>query len=270
MEPQIEAGTHSAEVGVEGLLALVRYHLDRCTVGDIRAALAALDEVSAELRQSDDPRAIFPDIYSVITRNVLTALEQGYFLEPGFIARLAGRFAELYLDSLLRSLEGRPHTCSSWTLAYMRAEHPEALPVEHAALGISAHINFDLTVGIYDTILRLGIAQNPQALARFKRDHDSVNSILEQSLGECLHRLMARYECPATPMLSGAFRTFACKRIISMLTDWRDRVWNNVLSLLNAEDEQGRDAVLARMERNALRQGHKLSTLCRASRFLVH
>jgi len=238
--------------------------------GDIDGALDSLRWVADRMRSQGDARAIFPDIYAIITQNVRDALTQGYFLEPKFISTLAGCFAGQYLETLAHSLTGTAQDSSAWGLAYQRAAAAEALPVEHAALGISAHINYDLALGIYQTILRLGIDKDAEALARFKRDHDAVNDLLEKSLPECLERLMGTYSCQATPLLTGAFRRFAHRRIMSMLCRWRERVWENVLALLGAETDEARQLVVEKMGRTALREGQVMSALCRTSRALVH
>src|SRR5687768_17014880 len=58
----------------------------------IDEALEALETVAARLRAKNDPRAVFPDVYGVITRRVKEAIEgRGpAFLEPQWISRLAG------------------------------------------------------------------------------------------------------------------------------------------------------------------------------------
>jgi len=153
-----------------------------------------LQWVAGRFQERGDARAIFPDIYAVITRTVRDGIAQGLFLEPDFISRLAGCFASLYVETLSRSLAGTAQDSSAWGLAYERARAEGSLPAEHAGLGISAHINFDLALGIYQTITRLGAESDPAMLARFKHDHDAVNVLLEKSLPECLMRLAAHRE----------------------------------------------------------------------------
>jgi len=237
---------------------------------DIHQALVALQRVAAHLHGRQDARAIFPDIYAVITQTVKEASEGGYFLEPKFISLLGGCFASQYLTTLESSLTAQPQQAASWKLAYERAAAPDTLPLEHAALGINAHINYDLTLCIFQTLQRLGVQKNAAMLARLKRDHDSVNALLEKALPECLERLRSTYSCPATPLLMGTFRRMASRRILLMLCRWRERVWKQVLAMVDAEDEAARQRLLAKAGLAALREGQLMSALCRTSHALVH
>jgi hypothetical protein len=230
---------------------------------DVHEALASLAAVSERLRAEGDPRAIFPDIYSVITESVAREVwhDTGFFLEPGFISRLASRFAKRYLETLQRALEGQPQDCSAWALAYAYARVESTLPIEHAALAISAHINFDLAQGIHATILELGSEHDAERLARFKHDHDAVNVLLEACLPECLERLTATYSCRVTELLTGRLRPWATRRMIHTLAQWREVVWEDVLDMLAAEGGAVRELALQRMERRSRRIGYQLSRM---------
>ncbi|HLL53437.1 MAG TPA: DUF5995 family protein, partial [Myxococcaceae bacterium] len=227
--------------------------------GSIHDTLSSLAWVVGELQGAGDARAIFPDVYGIITRNVTEALPTDFFQAPEIISRLAGRFGSLYLETLVRSAEGRHQTSAAWELAYERAKDADALPVEHAALGINAHINFDLALGIYQIIEELGIGSDLSTLNKFKHDHDAVNEILEKSLPQCLDRLIAQYGCPATPLLTRRAQRFINKRIMAALAGWREQVWDNVLALVAAQDVHERIAVIQRMDREAARQGKLIS-----------
>src|SRR5262245_58674849 len=82
------------------------------------AAYLALTEVSARLRLQNDPRAVFADVYAVITRRVADCIrrpESGVqFLEPAWISRLAGFFAERYFIALADDLAGAVPESDAW------------------------------------------------------------------------------------------------------------------------------------------------------------
>src|SRR5262245_25018177 len=123
-----------------------------------QAALAALDNVAAEFSKARDARAAFPDVYAVITQKVIERLGDGsgYFHAPEFIAMLVGVFTTRYLQTLDWSLRGLPQDCRGWDLAYGLAAKGALPATAHAALGISAHINYDLALGIHEVVVRLG------------------------------------------------------------------------------------------------------------------
>lgn len=220
---------------------------------DVEAALVSLETVSARLRARGDSRAVFPDVYAVITRNVAREVlgRTGFFLEPEWISRLAGRFAERYLETLAWSLQDVEQDCQAWALAYSYADQGLTYPCQDAALGISAHINFDLALGLWRTIEEFGDT-SPHRLSRYKHDHDAVNGLLEASLPETVERLVERYVCPLTPrMFSEGARPVARWTTLFVLGRWRAHVWKDVLSLVHAAGEPERVAVVARMHRRS-------------------
>lgn len=231
-------------------------------------ALEALATVSRRLRAESDPRAIFPDVYAVITRRVRDALEREedpLFTEPRFISRLAGRFCEMYLAALQRSLDAEPERIGAWRAADRARLRPGAIPSEHAILGLNAHINFDLALGLLVNVLSFGGDGDAARMARFLHDHDAVNRILAEALPEALALLADRYECPAARLLldAGEARAPIDALVLFTLARWRARVWSDLLDLLRAPGPVERAHVESRMNRrsSALARVFSLPTL---------
>jgi hypothetical protein len=225
---------------------------------NVEEALHSLETVVARLAARRDARAVFPDVYAIITRNVAQEIyrHEGLFLEPRWISRLAGRFAERYLETLAWSLEGTDQDCKAWELAHDFAEQGLTFPLQDAALGISAHINFDLALGLWKTIEEFGDTSQVK-LARYKHDHDAVNSLLAASLPESLERLMVRYGCATTSLLAGrALLPLTRAASLHALARWREHVWNDVLALVHARSEREQAAVISRMGQRSGRLGH--------------
>jgi len=223
---------------------------------DIFSALPSLKQVSLRLRRRRDARAVFPDVYAIITRRVADEVNKGansMFLEPAWIGRLAGLFAERYFESLTASIEDAAQPSTAWRLAYEYAANGLTLPVHDALLGINAHINFDLAQGIYDNIVEAGAQNDEQLLARYHHDHDAVNRILEAAIPECLELLKSRYGCPVTRIIlrSEHVQAACCHLTLAMLKLWRDRVWSDVMALLAAKKESDRETVIARLDRES-------------------
>jgi len=228
---------------------------------DVEEALRSLNTVVNRLAARQDARAVFPDVYAIVTRHVAEEVhrEQGLFEEPRWISRLAGRFAERYLETLAWSLERRPQDCKAWELAHRYAELGLTFPLQDAALGISAHVNFDLALGIWRAIEEFGDT-SPERLARYKRDFDAVNTLLAASLPETLERLAGNYGCVTTGVMAGrALRPVTRLVMLEVVRRWREQVWANVLALVHARDERERAAVISRMHRYSGRVGHLCS-----------
>ena len=219
-------------------------------------AYECLTAVSGRLREIGDPRAIFPDIYAVVTRRVrdlLPSSPRPFFFEPRFISRLAGRFCELYLRALARSLDGDPERIGAWAAADRARATDRALPIQHVILGLNAHINFDLALGLHANVLSFGGDRDPAAMERYLHDHDAVNEILAEALPEVLSLLADRYGCPAARLLvdMGAARAPIDRVVLFTLARWRTRVWADLLDLLRAPGPEERHRVEARMDRRS-------------------
>lgn len=227
---------------------------------DVHEALAALQEVARYFRRRHDNRAIFPEIYGIITEKVATQVlaPRGFFWEPTFITRLAGRFAERYLETLRWSLSHHPQDCGAWSLAYSHNDDAAITPLQHAALGISAHINFDLALGIYRTVVALGAAKSTRLIRRFKHDHDNVNALLAESFPQAIRCLAGRYRCGASSIITRFGFNAASRITLGTLARWRERVWDNVLALLNCRGEVARQLIIRGMDRQSTRKGRIL------------
>ncbi|MGK4006774.1 DUF5995 family protein [Sorangium sp. So ce1036] len=231
---------------------------------DVVEALAALETVAARLRERNDPRAVFPEVYAVITRRVKEAVvdgRDGRFLEPAWISRLAGIFCEYYLEALAASLEGRTTGIEAWDVAFQCNGTQGTAAAVHALLGINAHINYDLALGLYRNIVQHGAAQDARLLRRYRHDHDLVNDVLAAAMPEIFEILRERHGCPLARI---ATVTRDVQRTVSsvalfLLRGWRDRVWGDLLSLLAARGEADRRAVLARMNRRSGKIARTLS-----------
>jgi hypothetical protein len=221
---------------------------------DVFTALQSLRQVVSRLREKNDPRAVFPDVYGIITRRVAEEIQHGSrFQEPMWIARLAGLFAERYFDSLVAALTQAVQPSTAWRIAYSCSANALTLPAQDALLGINAHINFDLAQGIYDNIVGHGAQHDERLLARYRHDHDAVNEILAAALPECMLLLAERYGCPVTRLVVALPRVQATlsRLVMAVLKYWRDRVWTDVLAMLAVPQAADREAILARMDRDS-------------------
>lgn len=230
-----------------------------CRATDADQALAALDHVAETLLRANDVRAAFPDIYAVITRRVAdeVARPDGPFQEPSWISRLSGHFCTRYLETLRWASSGSPQDTSAWTSAYATEGAAEMPPLQHALLGLSAHINHDLAIIIHATIVEHGHARDRAKIARYKHDHDYVNKLLDASIPEAFARLIQRHGCPTSRWLDRAGRlTRWCT--MELLTRWRSQVWTEVEALLAARTRAQHARVLRRIAARAGRIGRLL------------
>ncbi len=139
--------------------------------------------------RAGDHRAVFLHAYSIVTRNMLNALErqasgeEQIFLDTDWVCSLLNRFADLYLDAL-DDFENSGRCSLPWERAHTLALSGKTTVVEDLLLGINAHINFDLPQALYQTMLAFGDEKNALGLWRRKFDHDKINTVLRKSIEE--------------------------------------------------------------------------------------
>lgn len=227
---------------------------------DVDAALVSLTTVATRLRALRDPRAVFADVYAVITRDVAAALRVGgTFLEPGWIATLAGRFAERYFDALAPALVGAAPAADAWRIAFAAGERGRCVPVREALLGINAHVNHDLARGVAETIAERGPA-GAVALARYAHDHHAIDGVLRAAVPEIHRMLVDRYRCPASWLAARSRRgaRAATEPVVRTVEAWRARVWARALALLEGDAEERR-VTLRASDREAARIARALA-----------
>jgi hypothetical protein len=214
--------------------------------------LVALDTVARRFAARRDPRAVFPRVYAIITHGVAdeVARTPSGFREPRWMSRLAGRFGERYLETLAWSLRAERQDCSAWDVAYRYAAAGATIPLQDVILGLSAHINYDLALGIAQTIAEHGHARDRHMLERYKHDHDHINVLLDRAIPESYARVAEDFGCRTTALLTSLSFPRVRWTTLKVLEVWRERVWRDVLDLLRADgDAPARTRVLARMER---------------------
>lgn len=219
---------------------------------NVGEALKSLELVTERLRAKADPRAVFPDVYGIITRTVAREIDgdTGFFLEPEWISRLAGRFCERYLETLSWSQRGAQQDCRAWGLSYGLESLGLTFPLQDAAFGISAHINCDLALGLWQTIEEFGDLSEHQ-MARYKHDHDAVNTLLAAALPEAMTCLRERYGCAVTERFTGKLMPVTGAMAMSVVRSWREQVWQDVLALVFAEGPQDQMQVLSRIRQRS-------------------
>jgi hypothetical protein len=236
----------------------------------VHEARRALDAVTERLLAEGDARAAFPDVYGIITRRVAESVEiserqgqggrteEAFFWAPRWISRLAGHFCERYLETLAWSLSGAAQDAGAWDATYAACHERGMLPLQHVLLGLSAHINFDLAIGIHRTILEHG-ATDPATLRRYRHDHDAVNDLLRASIPEAFDHLIHRHACEATALVFHRAYAFAEWATMRVLASWRARVWDDAMALLHATSDGARRTIVDRMERLSRRYARILA-----------
>ena len=220
-------------------------------INNIEEAIVRMEQAVAAMDARRDRRAVFLYAYLLITYNVRDRIRAGWFFDGEWLSRLAGKFAHLYFESLEAYDVGRPLP-EAWRLTHDRVLRDRASVVENLALGINAHINYDLAFGIAENILEHGDQVSEERLLRRKFDHDRVNEVLARSTDQIQRDVPRRYRSviPIIDILFGPFDEYVA---LAGLKAYRENVWSNVRYLLLAGAWADRDRVVAKINDEAVR-----------------
>lgn len=220
---------------------------------ELEAILDRMADRVVALRAAGDDRRVFLRVYATMTGAIHRGIDDGRFMDPAWTGTLTARFAALYFAAE-EAWETARHDCPRpWQAAFAAAGVPRVSAIEHALLGINAHIVYDLPFAVADAMRVSGDTVDGRlhadVLVRRRHDYEVVNHILaetveaaqavlaeESRLSAALDRMALQFDAYVAEMLLRASRT---------------QGWHNALALAVAVDPQERDAVRQHLDRVA-------------------
>ncbi len=219
--------------------------------------IARMQTFVRQWEDAADRKAVFLRCYSMMTANMLVAIEQGEFRDRAWVERLLHRFADYYFLALDAYEQERTTAPAVWQLAHDAARDAAALPIQNLLLGVNAHINYDLVLTLSDLLEpEWGTLSAPRRAARYA-DHCHVNRVIARTIDAVQDEVIE----PAMPgmnvldVLMGPFDEYLIGRLI---TGWRETVWQNATHLIAARAQGAEGAVIARIEADTLRLGRRI------------
>ncbi|HWO10490.1 MAG TPA: DUF5995 family protein [Polyangiaceae bacterium] len=142
---------------------------------DIDEVIELLEQRVALYVRQGSPLAYFPALYRAVTVRVRTGIARGAFDDGPRMNRFDTIFGNRYFAALEALEAGRPPR--AWRVAFSAEAQPGLTILQHALLGVNAHINFDLPFA--------AVATAPgAALPSLERDYAMINAILVGVLDE--------------------------------------------------------------------------------------
>jgi hypothetical protein len=205
------------------------------------------------LRAAGDDRRIFLSVYATMTKAIHDAIVDGRFMDPAWTATLTTRFATLYFDAEQAWEEGSDDCPKPWCAAFAAAGRARVSVIEHALLGINAHIVYDLPFAVAAAMRESGdvVAGRLQGdtLARRRHDYEVVNHILVETITAAQGVLATESRLSAwLDMLALRLDEYAAE---ALLRASRTQGWHNALALAVARDDAEADAVRQHLDRVA-------------------
>ncbi len=172
----------------------------------------------------DDPRGPFLTVYSAVTGAVGERIDRGEFEDPDWVADYLVTFADLYREAVRDFEAGELESLADpWQVAFEAAERDDCHVLQHVALGINAHINYDLALALD----RVGI--DPDRAAK-RADHVAVTEVLRQLVDPNQEALSEKYD-PGIADLDESLGRL--DELFSILTidECRDSAWRTAVAL---------------------------------------
>jgi hypothetical protein len=207
----------------------------------------------AALRHLGDDRRIFLAVYATMTGAIHDGVRTGRFMDPVWTEMLTARFATLYFDAE-QAWDAHDPTCPrAWQAAFAAAGAPRISAVEHALLGINAHIVYDLPFAVATTMVATGDVRDGRLMAdtlvRRRHDYEVVNHILAETI-DAAQGVLAQ-ESRASAIVDRMTLKLDNYAAELMLRASRTQGWHNALALAVARDDAEREAVRQHLDRVA-------------------
>lgn len=208
------------------------------SIPEVVERLAAIRQAAAESSPAGERNGIacFAKLYGIITENVGNT----NFEDPEFLARLDLEFARRYLRALVAYARDPADAPLSWRTQFDLRDKSRIAPVQFAAAGVNAHINFDLAGALIETWKTF-----PPNDARY-RDYEKINDIFEarmDGLRETFNSLLSAGEDGA---VWDRFANWACDLLVRFT---RDLAWDRAIEVWQAPDvDRAAADMLARLD----------------------
>ena len=215
--------------------------------------IAHMRTVTRRWEEAADQRSIFLTCYTMMTDNMLAAVDAREFDDPAWVDHLINRFAGYYFDALAAYDDDPPRSPRVWQLAHSTCRESQVWPVQKLLLGVNAHINYDLVLTLDEMLGPEWAELTDIQRASRSRDYLLVNDVIGRTIDAVQDEVLAE----AMPFMRTLDRLMGPgdELILSrLLIRWRDRVWAYAVELVEAADLEAREDVIRRMEEEAMRR----------------
>ena len=229
------------------------HQVEPAVTEELERVLTRMEQRIDEYRSQADDRRIFLAVYATMTRAIHDGILAGRFMDPAWTAALTGRFAGLYFEAAEAWESGNAVCPRAWCAAFAAAGQPRISAVEHALLGINAHIVYDLPFAVAATMREVGDVVDGRlrgdTLVRRRHDYEVVNHILAETIAT------AQAVLSHESRLSALMDTLALRldeyAAEALLRASRTQGWHNALAIAVARDDAEREAVRQHLDRVA-------------------
>jgi hypothetical protein len=218
-------------------------------------ALARMQTLLDEWGAAGDRRAVFLDCYQRMTAAMDRGLAAGDFADAAWVERLLDRFADYYFVTVDGWHADRSCVPAPWVVAHEAAERGAATP-QLLLAGVNAHINYDLALTLVDLLGGEWAALDDEGRAVRRDDYDRVNDVIRRTADEVQDEVLERH-APALALLDPLMGRIDEWSAVRLLTGWRDSVWRDATTFVEAAGSD-RSAWESRRAEQCARRGRRI------------
>ena len=218
-----------------------------------RQVTGQMQQILEQWKASNDQRAVFLSCYLLMTRNMVSALDSGEFIDPLWVDELLRRFAGYYFSALTNFENQSSKTPAVWQLTFEASKDPETMVLQNLFLGVNAHINHDLVLTLKEIL-------EPEwhLLSKSERDeryldHCQVNKVIERTI-DSVQETVIEAQAPVMDAIDKLFGPLDEKLASWLIGQWRDEVWEKAVSLVEAPNGSERKLLRAEVEDQAFKK----------------
>ncbi len=217
---------------------------------DLDRTIRRMDNQIEAFAERRDRRERFLVMYRTFKNELRRNLQQGRFLDSEWSEAICCRMGEMYFEANTAYQYNKEECPASWRICFDAAIKRETNLLQDALMGMNAHINYDLTICVYDVMLKNGDFQSFQSgrtttqfvdrklnslLKKRYFDYLLINQIAWESIPLIQEVLTERF-AKFLGFLNHASFQFSRAIVEKLILDYRDRAWTHALLLLSSKD----------------------------------
>tara|TARA_R110002096_G_scaffold236590_3_gene427362 strand:- start:4667 stop:5365 length:699 start_codon:yes stop_codon:yes gene_type:complete len=215
-------------------------------------------ETVKKFEANKDNRTIFLHCYSMMTANMLLAIEQNKFHDTQWVNQLLNRFADYYFNALT-CYDCGEETPTVWKEVHKAAASKKLHVIQHLLLGVNSHINYDLVLTLYDMLSPEWADLSDEMRVKRYQDHCLVNLIIGETIDKVQDEVVEKYS-PSMDVIDKLMGRLDEFLLLKLITAWRDKVWDHTQELLVLEGEAERTKYILELEKKVLKKADWLDT----------
>jgi Family of unknown function (DUF5995) len=198
------------------------------TIGEVVERLGEIHDFALRTTTAGERDGIvcFSGLYRTITESVDTTPYE----DRGFLERLDLEFARHFFAALRAYARDRATTSRPWRLLFDARSNPEIEQVQFAAVGVNAHINYDLADSLLATF-----PDFPPTAAR-RRDYDKIDGVFRDHMDG----LRERYNAPfgSSELDETVLDRLSNMVCMILVRARRANAWDDAMRVWSAQDRQ--------------------------------